>query len=185
MHTSHANTSAVSFTQHTAASIHVVMLHVHTRKLSSHTLTCMHAQTGAHTQRPAASWSVLYMCDAVSGRAADKLHNTTWHSGSSVPWKMSKLASSQHTAPHLMFPPPPTLSLLVLFSQCGLSFRFFITFLFFLLLVLYPFLFFPFLSLSSQIAEQTFFSFHGTWKPPLHYVMNTDISMYDYVKCWN
>lgn len=50
---------------------------------------------------------------------------TTRHSGSSVPWKMSRLASSQHTAPHLMFPPPPTLSPFVLFSQCGLSFHFF------------------------------------------------------------
>lgn len=119
----------------------------------------IHACTNrhTHTQHPAASWSVLYMCDAVSGRTADKLHNTTRHSGSSVPWKMSRLASSQHTASHLMFPPPPTLSLFVLFSQCGLSFRFFYYSPFFSSFCILLYSFYS-CHLYSQHAAQTFLS---------------------------
>lgn len=56
----------------------------------------MHRQTWAHTQRPAASWAC---CTCAMQSAADKLHNTAQHSGSSVPWKMSRMASSHHRAP--------------------------------------------------------------------------------------
>lgn len=151
-----------------------------THTFVSHMLTYMHAQAGAHTQHPAASRAVLYMCDAVSGRGADKLHNTERHSGSSVPWKMSRLVSSQHCAPHLMFAPPPTLTPFVPFSHdVAFLFLLFITFPFFSFSSFWIPFFYVFYSCHFALSSvpRTFHLLHSTWHHPLHLVLQTHPSM--------
>lgn len=146
--------------------------HTHT-----HVLTYTHALTGA--THPASRGELICACTCAmqsAARAADKLHNTTRHSGSSVPWKMSRLASSQHSAPHLMFPPPPTLSLFVLFSQCSLSFfRFFLIYYipFFPFFVSFDILSILVTFLSARCPNFFFFFFNllrSTWHHLLHLV---------------
>lgn len=146
MHTSFA--SAVRNRHSKAAPIHVAVVHLHikmyTQRHTEH--VCTHGATHPASRREP-------LC-AARGHLASWLqtncNNTTRYSGSSVRWKMSRLVSSQHTAP------PPNVST----SSCSRYVCPFLTMWSFLSLIYYtPFFFSPFcschfaLSLLPQLGD--------------------------------